>query len=151
MAVEASQFADFRRGAVLMRTGSLFSCLLSEFVPSKVATACDRHHFISRIDCYQWPDDVIVTQWRRGASQTRTSFPCSRGNAATGSAVGQIHSYEEAKIAALAMPTTTDAEKASRTQAVADANAMLDAVANKPVTPEAIAQVDNILGIDSSL
>lgn len=74
-----------------------------------------------------------------------------RTNAAANSAVGQIRSYEEAKLAAIAMPQTTVAERAARADAIARANAMLEPVANKPVTPSVIAQVDSILGINSSM
>ena len=70
-----------------------------------------------------------------------------RTSAAPNSAVGQIRSYEEAKLDALALPQTTPAERAARAEAIARANAQLDLVANKPVTPAVIAQVDSILGI----
>lgn len=74
-----------------------------------------------------------------------------RTNAAPNSTVGQIRSYEEAKISALALPQSTAAERAVRADAIARANAMLETVANKPVTPGVVAQVDSILGINSAM
>lgn len=72
-------------------------------------------------------------------------------NAAPNSAVGHIRSYEEAKVSAVAMPQITATDRSARVAAIARANALLEPVANKPVTPAVVAQVDSILGINSSM
>lgn len=106
----------------------------------------------------------VTTQGRGGRSATQAATSADLGklnaahasltgrtSAATNSAVGQIRSYEEAKISALAMPQTTAVDRAVRAEAIARANAMLENVANKPVTPSVVTQVDSILGIQSSM
>lgn len=61
--------------------------------------------------------------------------------------VSQLYAYQQAKTAALAMPDETPAQKQARAAALGRADALLELVANKPVTAQMIAQVDMMLGI----
>jgi len=61
--------------------------------------------------------------------------------------VSQLYAYQQAKGNALAMPDATPAQKQARAAALGRADALLELVANKPVTAQTIAQVDMMLGI----
>jgi hypothetical protein len=72
----------------------------------------------------------------------------ARANAAPHSQVGRIAAYEQAMLAALAMPTSTRAEIAARNAAIAAARSQqLKDAANKPLSPAVVAQVDSLLGL----
>lgn len=69
----------------------------------------------------------------------------------TGAEQEHLRLYERDKAIAVAKPQDTAAQRATRAEAIAKANAMLERMANKPVSPSVVAQVDSILGIDSRL
>jgi hypothetical protein len=77
--------------------------------------------------------------------------PVARANAAPNSQVGLIASYEQAMLAALAMPAVTPDEIAAKEQAIASARSQeLAAAANKALSPEVVAQVDALLGLPAT-
>jgi hypothetical protein len=61
--------------------------------------------------------------------------------------VSQLYAYQQAKGNALVLPAETPAQKQARAAALGRADALLELVANKPVTAQTIAQVDMMLGI----
>jgi hypothetical protein len=71
-------------------------------------------------------------------------------HAAPGSKVGQIAAYDNAMLAALAMPGDTPAQVAARNAAIAAARAQLAAATNKTLTPDVVAAVDNRLGLPTT-
>lgn len=73
------------------------------------------------------------------------------GNAAPQSEVGKIAAYDNAMLAALALPDATPAEAAYRDQQIAAARATyLAAAANKPLSPAVVAKVDSLLALPAS-
>jgi hypothetical protein len=70
-----------------------------------------------------------------------------RNNVAPPSAANDLRSYEAAKVSALDMPGTSEVERAARQEAIASANALLERLANLPVTESVVAEVDALLGI----
>ncbi len=75
----------------------------------------------------------------------------ARANAAPDSQVGLIAAYEQAMLAALAMPATTPEEIAAKEDAIAAARSQeLAAAANKSLSPEVVAQVDSLLGLPAT-
>ena len=61
--------------------------------------------------------------------------------------VSQLYAYQQAKGNAMAMPAETPAQNQARAAALGRADALLELVANKPITAQTIAQVDMMLGI----
>ena len=61
--------------------------------------------------------------------------------------MSQLYAYQQAKGNAMAMPAETPAQNQARAAALGRADALLELVANKPVTAQTIAQVDMMLGI----
>lgn len=74
-----------------------------------------------------------------------------RNNVAPPSAASDIRGYEDAKVVALDMPAVSEGERAARQEAIASANALLERLANLPVTESVIAEVDALLGIAAGL
>lgn len=67
------------------------------------------------------------------------------------SRVGMIAAYDHAMVAALAMPTATPAQIATRNAAIAAARQnQLAAAANKGLTPAVVSRVDALLGLPPS-
>ena len=59
--------------------------------------------------------------------------------------------YENAMLAALAMPSLTPAQTASRNQAIASARStQLAAASTKALSPAVVAQVDQLLGLPNT-
>jgi hypothetical protein len=86
-----------------------------------------------------------------GALNAAHASPTARANAAPESQVGLIAAYEQAMLAALALPAETPEQVAARDAAIAAARAgQLDAAANKPLSPEVVARVDSLLGLPPS-
>ena len=64
-------------------------------------------------------------------------------------AVSRLYTYQQAKANALAMPVATADEQQARAAAMSRADALLEILANRPVSARTIAEVDTMLGIDT--
>jgi len=70
-----------------------------------------------------------------------------QSRAAPDAAVSQIYAYQQAKAATLAMPGDTPREREARIAALGRAEALLEIVANRPLSARTIAAVEATLGL----
>lgn len=70
------------------------------------------------------------------------------GAAASASAVNRLYTYQQAKAQALAMPAATADQQQARAAALGRADALLELLANRPVSARVVADVDALLGLD---
>ena len=85
-----------------------------------------------------------------GALNAAHASPAALANAAPGSTVGKISTYDKLMISALAMPSASPTQIAARNAAITGARLQLASTTNKSVTPTVIAKVDQTLGLPAT-
>ena len=85
-----------------------------------------------------------------GALNAAHASPTALANAAPGSAVGRLATYDKVMLSALAMPAITSTQITARNAAITSARVQLASTTNKTVTPTVITKVDLTLGLPAS-